>query len=397
MKPILEEARALEQEIIGWYRALHQIPETGWVLPETSAFVRRELEKMGLTCTAYEKHSSLTATVTGGAAKKSRLAAALRADMDALCVREETGLPYASQNGCMHACGHDAHTAMLLGAAKLLTLRQKELSGDVRLIFQTGEEVTGVVTQLLESGALENPHVGAVFGQHVGSLAGALPLGTVAIKPGAAMAAKVSFTLTVRGRGCHGAMPAQGVDPIVIASQIVLALQALIGRECDAADAAVLSVTSIHGGVNDNVIPDTVTLSGSIRVVDDALCARLERRLHEVCSDVAHAMRGACEVKSEVINCTLVNDPSEAQFIASLAEALFSKERVRIMDKPCMASEDMGLYLNERPGAFWFFSTQREDVPYGNHSPRFTVDESCLAKGAALLAFAAEEWLKKQV
>ncbi|HMM31841.1 MAG TPA: M20 family metallopeptidase [Clostridia bacterium] len=395
MNTILEQARALAPEIINWYRTLHQIPETGWVLPQTSAFVAEELEKIGIVYKTYERHSSLIATIKGGVGSPNATTVALRADMDALCVTEETGLPYASKNGNMHACGHDAHTAMLLGAAKLLMLRKEQLKGDVRLIFQAGEEETGVAVDLIKKGALENPSVGAVFGQHVGTLAGALPLGTIAIKPNAAMAAKVGFELVVRGKGCHGAMPTQGIDPIVIASQIVLALQSLVARECDATDSAVISVTSIHGGVNDNIIPDVVTLTGSMRVTDDALCQKLMRRMREVCEGIASSMRGTCDVTAEIINITLVNDPREADFAASVAEKLLGKERVRILDKPCMASEDMADYLNERPGAFWFYSTQGEAVPFGNHSPHFAVEESCLADGAALLAATAEEWLLK--
>ena len=390
MEKLLQEARSLAPEITAWYRALHRMPETGWILPQTSAFVRETLEGMGISCDApYEQHSSVTAVIPGG----DGVGVALRADMDALHIAEETGLPYAAQNGNMHACGHDAHTAMLLGAAKLLSRRADRLPGPVRLIFQAGEELSGVAELLVQAGILDAPRVGAVFGQHVGTLMGPLPVGTVAVKPGCAMAAKVRFTITVQGKGCHSGTPAQGVDPIAIAAEIISALQTLVSRECDAKEAAVLSITSIHGGVSDNIIPDAVELMGSLRVAGDALCARLSRRIEAVAKGIAQAMRGDCTVQQELITPAVMNDAAETEWVRGLAEKLFGAARVRVAEAPSMASEDMACYLRERPGTFWFFSTQAEACPEGNHSPRFQVDEGCLADGAALLAAAAEAWL----
>ena len=222
---------------------------------------------------------------------------------------------------------------------------------------------------------------------------GPLPVGTVAVKPGCAMAAKVRFTITVQGKGCHSGTPAQGVDPIAIAAEIISALQTLVSRECDAKEAAVLSITSIHGGVSDNIIPDAVELMGSLRVAGDALCARLSRRIEAVAKGIAQAMRGDCTVQQELITPAVMNDAAETEWVRGLAEKLFGAARVRVAEAPSMASEDMACYLRERPGTFWFFSTQAEACPEGNHSPRFQVDEGCLADGAALLAAAAEAWL----
>lgn len=390
-KELLEEAQALAPEIISWYRTLHRMPETGWILPETAAFVRQELEKMGIACDApYAEHSSVTAVIPGAGQGEG---VALRADMDALNVREETGLSYAAENGNMHACGHDAHTAMLLGAAKLLSRRAGRLPGPVRLIFQAGEELSGVAERLVQDGVLETPHVGAVFGQHVGTLVGPLAVGTVAVKPGCAMAAKVRFAITVHGCGCHSGTPTQGVDPIAIAAQIITALQTLVSRECDAKEQAVLSVTSIHGGTADNIIPDTVELVGSLRAAGDTLSARLSERIEAVAKGIAQAMRGDCTVRWELICPALQNDEAQTELVRTLAEELFGDTRVHTAGAPSMASEDMACYLRERPGSFWFFGTQPETCPEGNHSPRFTVAESCLADGAALLAATAEAWL----
>ena len=393
MKEIKQRAAALSDQIIAWRRDLHQIPELDLDLPQTRAYVLARLDEMGIPYQTFEGNSSVVATITGG---KPGKAAALRADMDALHITETTGLPYASTNGNMHACGHDGHTAMLLGAAKLLSERKAEIPGTVKLIFQSGEEGSGGAEDLIRAGAMDDPKVGAVFGQHIGMLIPSLPPGYMGFYPGAFTASRDSFIITVKGKGGHGAEPADCVDPIVISSHLVLALQELVSRECAGTDMAVLTIGSIHGGHVYNIIPDEVKLGGAIRCLDEGVRANLGRRIPEVCDYVTKTFRGTYEIDYEIGYPVTINDEDLTRFTCDIALEMFGPEYVGYVKKPMMISEDFAFYARECPGSFWFFSTKPSDRDaFPNHCSDFIADDKWLWRGTALMAAAALRWLEE--
>ncbi|MCI8524693.1 MAG: amidohydrolase [Oscillospiraceae bacterium] len=376
--------------ITGLRRRLHAMPEVGNDLPRTRTLVCQTLDELQIPYRTYPDNSSVRAEIHGRGAGR---AAALRADMDALRITEATGLPFAAQNGCMHACGHDAHTAMLLGAAALL--RQADLPGNAVLLFQCGEEGLGGAQDLVDHGALEG--VDVVFGQHAGVLSPELAGGCFGFRAGPFMASRDIFYLTVRGRGCHGAHPNTGVDPIVVSAQLISALQTLISRECGGEETAVLTIGAIHGGTVYNVIPERVEMEGALRCLDEALRDKLCRRLAELCRGLCAAMGAECGVRFGGSYPVLVNHPRETEFAARCAGELFGAGAVQTLEKPLMTSEDMAYLLQARPGSFWCFATPPAGAVYPNHSPRFDIDEAQLPRGAAMLAYTAARWLEEAV
>ena len=284
-----KDCQALQDEITALRRELHQIPEVGAQLPETAACLSAHLDRLGIPFVRSPRDSGLIASIQGGLPGRT---VALRADMDALPIQEETGLPFSSRRpGVMHACGHDAHAAMLMGAAQVLQKHRKELRGTVRLLFQPAEEQCEGAKVILEQGALDG--VDAIFGFHIGTLLGDdIPSGTVIAPSGCCMAAFDKFTIRVRGRGCHGSTPEKGVDPVNAAAHIVLSLQAITTREISAARSLVLTIGRIQGGDQYNIIPDEVVLEGTIRTLEGGLRQYAARRIGEV-AQAAAAVFGA--------------------------------------------------------------------------------------------------------
>lgn len=394
MKELLNQALAEGPRMIELRRALHQVPELDLHLPKTAAVVQKALRELQIPFQTFPDHAGLVALIEG---KKPGKTVALRADMDALPMQELAALPYASQNGNMHACGHDAHMAMLLGAAALLMQNREDLQGRVKLLFQPGEEKSGGSMRMVEAGVLENPPVDIIFGQHAGLLSPELPAGCFGFLPGPFMASRDSFIITVRGKGCHGALPAEGVDPIVVAAQIITALQTLISREIHGHDIAVLTIGAIKGGEAYNIIPETVEMIGAIRCLDEEKRAYLLRRIHQLCQGICESMRATCTIEEESGGYPVTfNDADATCFAMACAEKLFGKERVHLLKKPLMVSEDMSFFLQERPGSYWLFATPCQgEEEYPNHSPYFSIDDSVLYEGAALLAAVTLEWLKE--
>ena len=391
MNEILNAAQTLQEEIIQFRRALHAMPELDLNLPKTRGYICRQLDALGIPYRTFPDNSSICAWIRGGADGRT---VALRADIDALHITEETGLPYASHNGNMHACGHDAHAAMLLGAAAILKKLQSSISGNVTLLFQSGEEGSGGAQDLIAAGVLDEPPVDVLFGQHAGLLSPELPGGAFGFYPGTFMASRDTFYLTVKGQGCHGSTPAAGVDPITVSAYLITALQTLVSRECNGTDSAVLTIGSIHGGEVYNIIPDQVQLQGAIRCLDETKRSELERRIHELAEGLCASMRARCDVVFEHGYPVLVNDSDATLFAAQCARELFGKESVCMLKHPLMSSEDMSFFLQKRPGCYWCFSTPPAAGPhYPNHSPRFQIDDSMLYRGAALLATVATRWL----
>ena len=391
MNEILSAAQSLQEEIVGLRRALHAIPELNLDLPQTRAFLCRQLDALGIPYRTFPGNSSICAWIRGSGGNGT---VALRADIDGLHITEETGLPYASCNGNMHACGHDAHAAMLLGAATILQHMRERICGNVTLLFQCGEEGSGGAEDLIAAGVLEEPPVDVLFGQHAGLLSPELPDGAFGFYPGTFMASRDTFYLTVRGQGCHGSTPAAGVDPITVSAYLITALQTLVSRECNGTDSAVVTIGSIHGGEVYNIIPDQVTLQGAIRCLDERKRTELEQRIRALSKGLCASMRAQCEVVFEHGYPVLVNDPEVTGFAAQCARDLFGEDSVCMLQHPLMSSEDMSFFLQKRPGCYWCFSTPPATGPhYPNHSPRFQIDDSILYRGSALLATAATRWL----
>ena len=287
----LQEAYAINDPLIAWRRALHQIPEIGTDLPQTMQYIRQQLEEMGIDCILHEDISCITATIGSGG--KCFL---LRSDADAIPVAEETALPFRSSNGCMHACGHDLHTAILLGAAKLLKAHESQLKGTVKLLFQSGEEVFRGAKVAIEAGVLENPSVDAAFAMHAIAM---MPVGVI-MTGKEAMASVDGFKITLTGHGGHGSMPETAVDPINAAVQVYLALQSLIAREIGGTEEAVLTIGQFAAGDAANVIPERAVLQGTLRTFAPAVRERLCRRIREVTAGVASVYR--CGWEYEVLS-----------------------------------------------------------------------------------------------
>ncbi len=378
------DQHTLSDRVIAWRRDLHRIPGVGYDLGQTADYVERELRKMGLCVTRLCGGSGLCATIDGAGDGKT---VALRADMDALPIREETGLPFASTNGCMHACGHDGHMAQLLGAAALLC-GDKSFPGHVRLLFQPAEENQGGARKMIEDGALDG--VDAVFGMHIGYLTDA-PSGMFSFREGTSMAGFSPFDITIRGRGGHGARPEDGVDPIVAASQVVMALQTLASREHAAADPFVCTIGSIHGGVTYNIIPDTVTMKGGMRVVSEETREYMKERMTQLVRGVCAAMRARGEVEfSQGYLCT-INDAHCTQLAHDTARELFGEESVEWMKQPIMVSEDVSEYLARVPGCFWLYATP--GTGRCHHRADFDIAEELLWRGSLLEAQTARRFL----
>lgn len=387
---LLQEAEAMQPEILADRRALHRNPETGAELPETAAYVKRRLEALGYAPRMLA--GGVAAEITG---EKTGRCILLRADMDALRIREETALDFRSENGNMHACGHDLHVAMLLGAAGLLQKHRQELAGTVRLVFQPDEEGFTGAKAMLAAGVLrEAPQPQAAVALHVHS---GTPSGLVLCGRGTFMAGCTIFRVTAEGTGCHGAMPETGVDPINIAAHIYLALQELTARELAAEVPAVVTVGRFHGGEAPNIIPGTCVLEGTIRTFDREVTARLMARIGEIAENTARAFRGSARVEELASAPPLKNDPDLMNRMADWAEELVGSQRVYRMDKGGMGSEDFASYTYEVPSAYLLLGagTAAEDSRFGKpmHNPQVVFNEKILPEGAALYAMAALRWL----
>lgn len=393
MKEILNEARQIEKDIIGWRHDLHQIPELDLDLPQTQSYVCSILDDLGIPYQTFRGNSSICAVLTGG---KPGRTVALRSDMDALHIQEETGLPFASTNGNMHACGHDTHMAMMLGAARILSERREELPGTVKFLFQVGEEGSGGAADMIKNGVMENPRVDAVFGQHVGELTSELGPGHFGFFPGRFMASRDNFVITIHGKGCHGSHPAQGVDPIVISAYVITALQTLVSREAEVDNPGVLTIGAIHGGEVYNIIPDEVVLQGAIRCLSEEYRKYFEQRIREVCEGVCKTMRGSCTIEYFYGYPVTENDPEMTHFAMETAQMVLGEEEAQQLTHPLTGSEDMSFFLQECPGSYWIISAPpKEGEAYPNHSPHFMIDESMLHKGAAVMASVAWRWLQE--
>lgn len=387
---LLAAAQEIKQEILTDLRTIHQHPEVGTHLPITKAYVIKRLTELG-----YEPQeicdSGVVATITG---KDTGRCILLRADMDALHIQEQTDLDFKSQNDAMHACGHDMHTAMLLGAANLLRQYQAQINGTVKLVFQPDEEGFTGAKSMLAAGVLNNPKPQVGMALHVNS---GTPSGLVLCGRGTFMAGCTLFRIHIHGVGCHGAMPETGVDPLNIAAHVYLSLQELISREIAAKQPAVVTIGHMQGGQAPNIIPQDAILEGTIRTFDRELTARIMQRIETIAQCTAQAFRGSAEVIELASAPPLVNDPDLINAMGDLAQQLVGQKAVYRLDEGGMGSEDFASYTYELPCAYLLLGagTPNENPLYGKpmHNEKVIFNEDVLPLGAALHTWCALNWL----
>ncbi|WP_221029800.1 amidohydrolase [Actomonas aquatica] len=396
--------------VIAWRHHLHAHPELSNQEEQTAAYVATHLRELGLEVQTGVAGHGVVAVLRGG---KPGPVVALRADMDALPVTEDTGLPYASTVtadygdktvGVMHACGHDAHVAILMGAAEVLTAVRADLAGSVKFIFQPAEEGAWPAPawgakQMIQEGVLEDPKVDAIFGLHVWS---SMPSGVIGFRPGAVMASSDFLRITVRGRQTHAAAPWAGVDPITVAAQITLGLQTIASRQVNILHTpSVVSIGTIHGGDRNNIIPDEVEMTGTIRTYDPAVRAEYHARVTRTAERIAEAAGATAEVYigADTGYAATINDTGLAEEMTDvIARVAGGAERVK-RDVRSTGSEDFSFFQQAVPGVFFFLGVTAEGqdpaTAAPNHSPRFLVDDAALETGVRAMAQLAAEYLER--
>ena len=393
------EAGTIQQHLVQHRRWLHAHAETGFSLRETKAYVKAQLENMGYSVQECGK-AGLSAT----AGKPGGKVILLRADMDALPIPEETGLPYACTHSTMHACGHDLHTTMLLGAAQLLKTHEKDLAGQVKFMFQPAEEIFEGSLDMIQHGILENPRPDAAMMIHV-SAGIPLPAGTVIVSsPGVSAPAADYFTIRVQGKGCHGSAPQNGVDPLTAAAHILIALQEILSREISSSQEAVVTIGSFHGGEAGNAIPDSAVLQGTIRSYDEHTRGFLKQRLTEISQGIAASFRASAAVTFGSSCPTLVNDQALSESVTGILKELLGDQAVFTTaqlggGKPQRGggSEDFAYITQEIPSVMLALAAGEPAKGHCHplHHPKVTFEEGILSTGAAIFAGTAYAWLKQ--
>jgi amidohydrolase len=384
--PILNRAAEMQEEIAGWRQHLHAIPELNFDLQETSAFVTEKLREFGCdeVVTGLAK-TGVVAVIKGRLGDGSTIG--LRADMDALPIVEATGRPYASKtNGKMHACGHDGHTAMLLGAAKYLT-ETRNFAGTVAVIFQPAEEGGGGGNVMVKEGMMERFGIEKVFGMH--NMPG-LPVGQFAIRPGPIMAATAEFTITVKGKGGHAAMPHRTIDPVVIGSQIVAALQTIASRSADPIESIVVSVTKFHAGDAYNIIPETAELAGTVRSLKKEIAQLARERVHAICNGIAAAHGASVTIAYDANYPVTFNHAEETVVAGDVAAVIAGDPKVHRAMPPVMGGEDFSYMLEARPGAFIFIGN---GDTASLHHPAYDFNDEIIPHGVSYWVRLAETTL----
>ncbi len=377
---VLDISGPVLDDVIKLRRDFHMHPELGFEEVRTAAIVADRLKALG-----YEVRTGVGETGVVGIlrTKKPGRTILLRADMDGLPVQEESKVEFASlESGKMHACGHDGHVAILLGAAQMIMERRDLLVGTIVLCFQPAEEGKGGAKAMIEAGVLDDPHVDKVYGLHLGSL---YPVGVVAVRPGPVMASSDSIEVTIRGRGGHGAAPHQTVDPILTAAHFVTSVQSVVSRSVDPIQPAVVTIGAIHGGTIHNVIPDDVKLLGTVRAYDADVRKQMKPRIEAV-------LKGCCESAGAAYDYdylwrypVTVNNAAEAAYVAGLAAQTLGASR-SIEFERTMGAEDFSFMLEQRPGCFFFVGSQSGPATaVAHHNAKFAIDERCLEAGVQMM------------
>ena len=391
MNNILEQALSIKDDIVSYRRYIHANPEVGTHLPMTTKYVMDTLREMG-----YEPkeicESGIVATIEGSKPGKTFL---LRADMDGLPMEETAVCDFKATNGCMHSCGHDMHTAMLLGAAKLLKQNQDQIEGTIKIIFQPDEEGFTGAKSMIEAGVLKNPDVDAAMAMHVNS---GSPSNLVICGLGTSIGCCYRFRIVVKGTGCHGAMPETGVDPINIANHIYLNLQTIIGREIPAVKPAVITIGKFAGGDAPNIIPNEVVMEGTLRYLDKEMGEFIIERMNDIVTSTAKTFRGSAELIELSSVPPLTNNNDLAKELTGYMKDIVGERGVYVFEGGGMGSEDFAVYSQEVPSLYIILGAgaKNENPLFGEpmHNEKVIFNEDVLPTGAALHAYSAITWLK---
>ncbi len=394
---ITERIRVLSNKhfpkLVKLRREFHQYPELGYSEFNTSERVARELKRLGIKVRAGVAKTGVVGVLAG---KKKGKTVALRADMDALPITEETNLPYKSKRpGLMHACGHDAHMACVIGAAVILSELKDDLPGNVKFIFQPSEESPpGGAKPMIREGVLENPKVSGIFGLHCDS---AIPIGKIGVKEGPFMAQADSFDITIKGISAHGARPHDGIDAIVAASQAIQVLQTIVSRKIDPLQPVVISLGKIQGGTKRNIICSEVRLEGTARSLTKDVAQRIPRLIENMLSGVAKSSGASFELDYRKGYPVLINHPKATDLARNTISQLFGKRAIVEIKKPLMGAEDFAFFLQKVPGTFLRLGIRnpKKKAVYPWHHPKFAVDEDAIGIGASLLAGLAFDFLNR--
>jgi len=388
--PAIDAIAAFHDEMTEWRRDIHAHPELGFEETRTSDIVAEKLESFGLEVHRGIGRTGVVASLRVGNSPK---AIGLRADMDALPILEENSFDYRSRHdGKMHACGHDGHTTMLLGAARHLTAT-RNFDGCVHFIFQPAEEGLGGALAMLDDGLFEQFPMDHVYGMHNGA---GLPVGTFAIRPGPMMAGAAFFDIDIQGVGSHGARPENSIDPVVVGSKIVAAIQSIVARNARPTDTLVISVTRFHSGEAYNVIPQTAQLGGTVRCFSNEVMQLAEDRMRQIANGIAHAFGATATLDFRRIFDPLVNDADETAFCADVAAGLVGEDNVNRNRSLIMASEDFSFMLQQRPGAFINIGNGDGPEACMVHNPGYDFNDEILALGATYWVKLVETKLAKE-
>ena len=383
------EIRSLQPQLVEWRRRLHQKPELSFEENLTAEFVSQKLQEWGIEHQTNIAKTGIVAIIESG---KPGPVLAIRADMDALPIQEENEVDYRSQHkGIMHACGHDGHTAIALGTAYYLAKHKHSFSGTVKMIFQPAEEGPGGAKPMIEAGVLKNPDVDAIVGLHLWNN---LPLGTVGVRSGALMAAVEVFDCTIFGKGGHGGMPHQTVDSIVVTAQIVTALQAIVARNIDPIDSAVVTVGKFHAGDTHNVIADTAQIGGTVRYFNPKYQGYFDKRIEHVIAGICQSHGANYKFDYCALYPPVINDSSIAELVRSVAESVVETPAGIVPECQTMGGEDMSFCLQEIPGCYFFLGSANPDknLAYPHHHPRFDFDETALGMGVEMFVRCVEKF-----
>lgn len=391
IETVLEMAKAVAPDAIRLRRQIHQHPELGNQEVKTADLVAETLNSLGIEV-LRPVGTSVVGVLKGAQPGKT---IALRADMDALPVQELADVPFKSENsGCMHACGHDFHTAGLLGAAMVLSRYRDHLKGNVKFFFQPDEEDNGGAQRMMAAGCMENPHVDAVIGAHVDP---DLPAGYVGFKYGKAYAASDTFTVVIRGKGCHGASPQDGIDAIAIGAQVVSALQQIASRRVSPTDSAVVTVGAFHAGTAGNIIAPEATLKGILRTLGADMRINVRKWFTDTVNGICSAMGAQADIQIRESYPGIVNWNEMVDFSKNVAEAAIGSDRVHVQDQPTMGTEDFGYFIQDVPGVYYKIGVGNPEIGavYPIHSPLFIADEAAMAHLVGVHAAIAMAYLQK--
>ena len=395
MNQIFKLAQEIQTDISQWRRELHKIPELGLDLPQTKAFIKSKLDAWGVNYTECQNCSGIVALL----GKDGGKCIALRADMDALPIKEETGLEYASTNENMHACGHDTHAAMLLGVAKILKENEHLLNGYVKLFFQPGEEGPGGAPVMIAEGCMENPKVDAIYAIHVTETEEGMKPGDIRLMYGDVSAADDQFDLYVKGKGGHGASPHMCVDPVVVATTIIQTFQTIVSREIAPLDPCVITVATLQAGRGaENIISDTCYMRGTVRNKNMKNREYVLKRMEEVVKGICLAMRADYDFKLDYGYVPVVNETEMTDSLVASVKEVLGEDCIHIKGTQGMGGEDAGFYYQMVPGCFFNLCCQdvhSDGKLYPGHNSKFVVDDSLLYRGTAVFVQGAIDYLNK--